>query len=108
MAATRGESRISSYGGGGHLKKMRRGEGGAKMFVVFRVKNYDFMPKNHIFTNFRGRAGCAPPGSAPGNITNIVGSVLYSHEGTLAWSQHGTHSGVGVVLTRGKSCIAAT
>jgi hypothetical protein len=29
---------------GGHLKKMRRGEGGAKICVVFRVKNYDFMP----------------------------------------------------------------
>jgi hypothetical protein len=24
-------------------------EGGAKIFGVFRVKNHDFMPKNHIF-----------------------------------------------------------
>ena len=43
---------------------MRRAEGGAKMFGVFRVKNHDFTPKNHIFSNFRGgggaRAGCAP------------------------------------------------
>jgi hypothetical protein len=38
-----------------------RAEGGAKIFGVFRVKNHDFTPKNHIFTNFRGaRAGCAP------------------------------------------------
>jgi hypothetical protein len=34
---------------GAHLKKLRRTEGGAKMFGVFRVKNHDFTPKNHIF-----------------------------------------------------------
>ena len=53
---------------GVHLKKMRRAEGGAKYFGVFRVKNHDFTPKNLIFSNFRGeRTGCAPPppGSAP-------------------------------------------
>ena len=44
---------------GAHLKKLRRAEGGAKMFGVFRVKNHDFTPKkNHIFSNFRG--GGAP------------------------------------------------
>jgi hypothetical protein len=26
------------------------------MFGVFRVKNHDFTPKNHIFSNFRGDA----------------------------------------------------
>ena len=36
-------------GGGAHLKKLRRAEGGAKIFGVFRVKNHDFTPKNHIF-----------------------------------------------------------
>ena len=37
-------------------------EGGAKIFGVFRVKNHDFTPKNHFFSNYRGaRAGCAPP-----------------------------------------------
>jgi hypothetical protein len=30
-------------------------EGGAKIFGVFRVKNHDFTPKNHIFTNCGGR-----------------------------------------------------
>ena len=35
--------------GGAHLKKLRRAEGGVKMFGVFRVKNHDFTPKNHIF-----------------------------------------------------------
>jgi hypothetical protein len=40
---------------GAHLKKLRRAEGGAKIFGVFRVKNHDFTPKNHIFFNCRGR-----------------------------------------------------
>ena len=40
--------------GGAQLKKLRRAEGGAKIFGVFRVKNHDFTPKNHIFSNFRG------------------------------------------------------
>ena len=44
-------------------------EGGAKMFGVFRVKNHDFAPKSHIFSNFRGgggaRAGCASPWIRP-------------------------------------------
>ena len=90
------QGRIQDFklGGGAHLKKLRRAEGGAKIVGVFRVKNHDFTPKNHIFpilgggarnfwgisceksriyakknhnfTNFRGaRAGCAPPESAP-------------------------------------------
>ena len=41
--------------GGAHLKKMRRAEGGAKIFGVFRMKNHDFTPKNHIFFNYGGR-----------------------------------------------------
>ena len=39
---------------GGALKKMRRAEGGAKNFEVFRVKKHDFTPKNHIFSNGGG------------------------------------------------------
>jgi hypothetical protein len=38
---------------GAHLKKLRRAEGGAKIVGVFRVKNHDFTPKKHIFSNFR-------------------------------------------------------
>jgi hypothetical protein len=56
-------------GEGVHLKKLRQTEAGAKIFGVFRVKNHDFTPKNHIFSNFRGGGACAgcgpPPGSAP-------------------------------------------
>ena len=48
-------------GGGAHLKKLHRAEGGSKIFGVFCVKNHDFTPKNLIFSNFRGRAPGAPP-----------------------------------------------
>ena len=58
--------------GGAQLKKLRRVEGGAKNFGVFRVKNHDFMPKNHIFSNFKG--GCvpgAPPLDPPQLLINL-------------------------------------
>jgi len=39
-----------------------RGGGKLKKFVgVFRVKNHDFMPKNHIFSNFRVCPPLDPP-----------------------------------------------
>jgi hypothetical protein len=41
--------------GEAHLIKLRRAEAGAKFAGVFRLKNHDFMPKNHIFSNCRGR-----------------------------------------------------
>ena len=47
---------------GVHLKKLRRAEGGAKIVGVFRVKNHDFTPKNHIYSNFReGARRVRPP-----------------------------------------------
>ena len=53
---------------GAHLKKLHRAEGGAKIVGVFRVKNHDFTPKNHIFSNFRGRPPpLDPPLNTPGN-----------------------------------------
>ena len=55
---------------GAHLQKSRRAEGGAKMLGIFRVKNHDFTQKNHIFSNFRGRAPGAPPGSAPALVSS--------------------------------------
>ena len=45
---------------GAHLKKIASCGGRREIFGVFRVKNHDFTPKNHIFSNFR-----APPASAP-------------------------------------------
>ena len=38
---------------GGALKKIAPGRGRREKFGVFRVKNHDFTPKNHIFSNFR-------------------------------------------------------
>ena len=60
---------------GAHLKKILRAEGGAKILVVFRVKNHDFTPKNHIFSNFRG-GGCAPGAPPPPWIRPCTG--IYS------------------------------
>jgi hypothetical protein len=44
----------------------RRAEGGTNIFGIFRVKNHDFTPKNHIFFIFfsileGGRGGMDPP-----------------------------------------------
>jgi hypothetical protein len=46
----RNQGRIQDFklGGGALLKKMRRAEGGANNFEVFRVKIHDFTPKKQI------------------------------------------------------------
>ena len=49
-------------GGGAHLKKLRRAEGGANIFGVFRVKNHDVTPKN-FFLPILG--GARPPLNPP-------------------------------------------
>jgi hypothetical protein len=59
---------IKVGGGRAHLKKLRQVQGGAKIFEVFRVKNHDFTPKNHIFSNFWM---CPTPGSTPVKIHKI-------------------------------------
>ena len=72
MTSNRIQGRIQDFKlGGVHLKILRRAEGGTNIFGVFRVKNHDFTPKNHIFSNFRGgairvRPTPSPPGSTPG------------------------------------------
>ena len=69
------QGRIQNFKiGGAHLKKMRRVEGGAKNVGVFRVKNHDFTPKNHIFSNFRG--GAPAPGSDAPKIPSGKGKRL--------------------------------
>ena len=53
---------------GAHLKKLRRAEGDAKFFGVFRVKNHDFTPKKIIFFPILGGGGGAsgaPPLDPP-------------------------------------------
>jgi hypothetical protein len=61
-----------------HIFSNFRGGWAREIFGVFRVKNHDFTPKNHIFSNFRGGGGGggegargAPPGSAPGIVSDI-------------------------------------
>ena len=70
------QGRIQNFklGGGAHLKKLRRAEGGAKILGVFRVKNHDYMPENHIFSNFRGGGGApgAPPPLDPPLYTPVL------------------------------------
>ena len=41
--------KLGGGGGGAHLNKLRRVEGGANIFGVFRVKNHDFTQKKIIF-----------------------------------------------------------
>jgi hypothetical protein len=38
--------------GGANLKKLLRAKGGEKIVGVFRVKNHDFTPTNHLFFQF--------------------------------------------------------
>ena len=57
MKIYRVQGRIQDFKLGGALKKLRRVEGGAKIVGVFRMKNHDYTPKNHIFSNFRGGGG---------------------------------------------------
>ena len=78
--------------GWAHLKKLRRAEGGAKIFGVFRAKNHDFTPKKIIFLPILGgaRAGCAPPESAPeivtrlGNKTNAMRETQITKKNALS------------------------
>jgi hypothetical protein len=48
------QGRVQDFklGGGAHLKKLRRAEGGAKNFGVFHVKNHDFTQKKSYFYQF--------------------------------------------------------
>jgi hypothetical protein len=76
---------------GAHLKKLRRTEGGAKIFGVFRVKNHDFTPKNHIFPNFRGahRHRVRPPCIRPWFALSV--KVIRINYTQLCWSTQFTH-----------------
>ena len=67
LPAGSSQGRIQDFKlGGAHFKKLRRAEGGANIFGVFRVKNHHFTQKNRIFSNFRGGARWVrPTGSAP-------------------------------------------
>ena len=65
MADSRGgfQGRIQDFKlGGAHFKKLRRAEGVAKIFGVFRVKNHDFTPNKSFFFPILGeRSRVRPP-----------------------------------------------
>jgi hypothetical protein len=50
---------------GGALKKIALSGERREKFGVFRVKNHDFTPKNHIFFNFSGGARRGRPTPSP-------------------------------------------
>ena len=54
---------------GGDLKKLRRAEGGSKMFGVFCVKNHDLRPKKSYFFPILGGGGA--PGTSIQKLINI-------------------------------------
>ena len=68
------QGRIQDFklGGGAHLKKWRRAEGGANIFGVFRVKNHDFTQKKIIFFPILGGGPLLPPGSSPADINYFL------------------------------------
>jgi hypothetical protein len=56
------QGRIQDFKLGGGLKKNCAERWEARnLFGVFRVKNHDFTPINHIFSNFRGGGGRRVP-----------------------------------------------
>ena len=56
MVDNKDQGRIQDFKlGGVHLKNLRRAQEGVNIFGIFRVKNHDFTPKNHIFSNCGGR-----------------------------------------------------
>jgi hypothetical protein len=64
----------------GRIQDFKLGGGALNFFFgVFRVKNHDFTPKNHIFSNFRGGGGRGrpPPGSAPALMKVQGNGILY-------------------------------
>ena len=56
---------VKGGGGGAHLKKLHRAEGGAKIFGVFCVKNYDLTQFFFFFFPILGGGG-GGGGGAPG------------------------------------------
>ena len=64
--------------GGADLKKIAPSGGRRENFGVFRVKNHDFTPKNHIFSNFRGGAPRVRPLDPPLNmLCQILSATQY-------------------------------
>ena len=61
------QGRIQDFKLGGALKRIAQSGGRRENVRVFRVKNHDFTPKNHIFPILGGArlVRPPPPGSSP-------------------------------------------
>ena len=68
------QGRIQDFKLGGALKKIGPSGGRREIFGVFRVKNHDFTPKNHIFSNFR-----PPPLNPPLISLNCMLESFHTH-----------------------------
>jgi hypothetical protein len=69
------QGRIQDFKLGGALKQIAPSGGRRENVWVFRVKNHDFTPKNHIFSDFRG-VRPPPPLDPPLRTPRVaVGSV---------------------------------
>ena len=71
------QGRIQDFKLEGALKRIAPSGGRRENVRVFRVKNHDFTPKNHIFPNFRGGAPGAPPLDPPLSSSIYMCSQLY-------------------------------
>jgi hypothetical protein len=69
---------------------LRRAEGGAKIVGVFRVKNHDFKPKNHIFSNFRGDARRVLPPPPPWIRPSMLQIVSKKYKPPIKGSSSGS------------------
>ena len=80
------QGRIQDFklGGGAHLNKLRRAEGGANIFGVFRVKNHDFTPKKSYFFQFYGGGGGAGAPPPPPWIRPCIIYISYIY----AWDKY--------------------
>ena len=75
---------------GGVLKKIAPSGGRRENFGVFRVKNHDFTPKNHIFSNFRGRPPLYPPLDCIGSCQSSYHTITATPTHTIIIN-HGVH-----------------
>ena len=81
------QGRIQDFKLEGALKRIAPSGGRRENVRVLRVKNHDFTPKNHIFSNFRGRApGATPPPLDPPLIYTLnIRLYKYWHEQVILW-----------------------
>jgi hypothetical protein len=69
--------------GGVYLKKLRRVEGGAKIYGVFRVKNHDFTPTKSYFFQGTHPARALPLNGKKYDFLQLKGHLISMHKKSL-------------------------